>query len=341
MTQKGIDLISKLPPQTLKLQGRYTLKKGIVSNLTGITYDARYALIAVDPSKLQLEATRNFKPSIWLHVWNHRDQDSLKILENCSSKPPHRLKECERQTASPSTRNCEPVAVVTSFMQPDYSTMDPYPLIAFALRMPSRMAYLLDAAQPDQASHMVVNLLSAEQASISVKFQDRTCHPPTRLGIVGGVEQRGNDEFPARRLSVFKALHCTCHTCHTCREFAERPRWQFTVALPSTTIHELSNTTLFAGYGHIYFFLVDTQALLVESPTTEEALCYSSTLYETSKESYYSYPNLSPDSVPGIYFPGVAIFKDGLDHNRVGLSGASSRSSVLLPPTDRYLKKIS
>lgn len=59
---ESLGLISKLPPQTLKLQGRYMYRSGafhyVVSNLTGITYDARYALIAVDPSKLQLEVSQ-------------------------------------------------------------------------------------------------------------------------------------------------------------------------------------------------------------------------------------------------------------------------------------------
>ncbi|KIJ90702.1 hypothetical protein K443DRAFT_15010 [Laccaria amethystina LaAM-08-1] len=88
----------------------------------------------------------------------------------------------------------QPVAVVTSFMPPNSSStlypfhitmlssftsiaMDPYPLIAFALHMPSQMASSLDAAQPGQASHMVLNLLSAKQASISVKFSRPDLYP--------------------------------------------------------------------------------------------------------------------------------------------------------------------
>ena len=86
----------------------------------------------------------------------------------------------------------QPVAVVTPFMQPDSSSTShtlqctwrdlvhsdgPIPLFAFALRMPSRIASSLDAAQPDQASHMVVNLLSVEKASISVKFSRSDLYP--------------------------------------------------------------------------------------------------------------------------------------------------------------------
>jgi flavin reductase (DIM6/NTAB) family NADH-FMN oxidoreductase RutF len=69
--------------------------------------------------------------------------------------------------------------------------MDPYPLIAFALRMPSRMASSLDAAQPGQASHMVVNLLSAEQASISVKFSRPDWYPEPFSSIPYSLSEEG------------------------------------------------------------------------------------------------------------------------------------------------------
>jgi uncharacterized protein (TIGR02452 family) len=47
----------------------------------------------------------------------------------------------------------------------------------------------------------------------------------------------------------------------------------------------------------------------------EEALCYSSTLYPTLKESYYPWPNVGKKSVAGVYSPGVVVFKDDLDNN--------------------------
>ena len=65
------------------------------------------------------------------------------------------------------------------------------PLIAFALRMPSRIASSLDAAQPDQASHMVVNLLSAEQASISVKFSRPDLYPEPFSSIPYSLSEEG------------------------------------------------------------------------------------------------------------------------------------------------------
>jgi len=48
--------------------------------------------------------------------------------------------------------------------------------------------------------------------------------------------------------------------------------------------------------------------------TQEEALCYSSTLYETLKASYYPWPNVGPGSIAGVYSPGVVIFRHDLDH---------------------------
>ena len=91
----------------------------------------------------------------------------------------------------------QPVAVVTTFMRGGSNTtfhgatlssftsiaMDPYPLITFALRIPSRMALSLDAVasdslqDPSTPSHMVVNLLSAQQASIAIKFSRPDLHP--------------------------------------------------------------------------------------------------------------------------------------------------------------------
>ncbi|EAU90008.2 hypothetical protein CC1G_05924 [Coprinopsis cinerea okayama7 len=61
------------------------------------------------------------------------------------------------------------------------------------------------------------------------------------------------------------------------------------------------------------------------SKTQEEALCYSSTLYETLKESYYPWPNVGPGSVAGVFSPGVVIFKDDLDNGCGELPAADRR----------------
>ncbi|KAF8621867.1 hypothetical protein AX15_007427 [Amanita polypyramis BW_CC] len=95
----------------------------------------------------------------------------------------------------------QPVAVVTSFMPANQNqssssgalyhgatlssltsiSMDPYPLVAFALRIPSRMATSLKYSS--QPSHMVINLLSAEQSSVAEVFSrpDLHTHPFTTV----------------------------------------------------------------------------------------------------------------------------------------------------------------
>ncbi|THW19558.1 hypothetical protein D6D24_02788 [Aureobasidium pullulans] len=51
------------------------------------------------------------------------------------------------------------------------------------------------------------------------------------------------------------------------------------------------------------------------SATQEEALCYSSTLYQTLKPEYYPWANTGPFSVAGIFSPGVVVFKDTLENS--------------------------
>lgn len=50
------------------------------------------------------------------------------------------------------------------------------------------------------------------------------------------------------------------------------------------------------------------------SMTQEEALCYSSTLFQTLRPEWYPWPNTGEGSVAGIFSPSVAVFKDTLDN---------------------------
>ncbi|KAH8105984.1 hypothetical protein BXZ70DRAFT_1004276 [Cristinia sonorae] len=61
------------------------------------------------------------------------------------------------------------------------------------------------------------------------------------------------------------------------------------------------------------------------SSSTEEALCYSSTLYPTLQDRWYPWPNVGNGSVSGIFSPRVVIFKDDLDHNCVDLEPSERR----------------
>ncbi|KAJ6485549.1 flavin reductase like domain-containing protein [Mycena sanguinolenta] len=88
-----------------------------------------------------------------------------------------------RQTA-------QPVAVVTSILKRDPNVyhgatlssftslaMDPLPLVAFALRIPSRMAESLNPSSSNPSPAMVINILSAEQASVSATFSRPDLYP--------------------------------------------------------------------------------------------------------------------------------------------------------------------
>ncbi|KAG2747745.1 hypothetical protein P692DRAFT_20834798 [Suillus brevipes Sb2] len=59
--------------------------------------------------------------------------------------------------------------------------LDPHPLVAFSLRVPSRMALALNAhaakPQMQMTSHMVVNILSAAQPHIARLFSSPDLHP--------------------------------------------------------------------------------------------------------------------------------------------------------------------
>ncbi|KJA27936.1 hypothetical protein HYPSUDRAFT_129677 [Hypholoma sublateritium FD-334 SS-4] len=142
----------------------------------------------------------------------HSSRISRQDIDHIQSRElKHDLRLILRNTA-------QPVAVVTSFMpghaaagsssQRSSSTgqndakyhgatlssftsiaMDPYPLVAFALRVPSRMATTLSALAPSlppsahtksassHSSHMVINLLSASQASTAITFSRPDLYP--------------------------------------------------------------------------------------------------------------------------------------------------------------------
>ncbi|KAL0953643.1 hypothetical protein HGRIS_004847 [Hohenbuehelia grisea] len=55
--------------------------------------------------------------------------------------------------------------------------MEPFPLVTFALRVPSRMAAALKAASPDAPSHMAISLLAADQADAALIFSRPDLHP--------------------------------------------------------------------------------------------------------------------------------------------------------------------
>ena len=55
--------------------------------------------------------------------------------------------------------------------------LDPHPLVAFSLRMPSRMATSLQNSDYSKPSHMIINILSACQAATAIRFANARLHP--------------------------------------------------------------------------------------------------------------------------------------------------------------------
>jgi flavin reductase (DIM6/NTAB) family NADH-FMN oxidoreductase RutF len=101
--------------------------------------------------------------------------------------------------------------------------MDPYPLVAFALRIPSRMATTLSSlsspsslstfqpANSTPSAHMVINLLSASQAPEAVKFSRPDLYPApfaTKDAIKFSLTKEG---LPVLH-DVVGALSCTLVT---------------------------------------------------------------------------------------------------------------------------------
>ncbi len=131
---------------------------------------------------LSLKAVTRVFASLHRSIHTHR-----------SERIRHDLRSLLRETA-------QPVAVVTSLM-PGHHThdsendtnhlryhgatlssfssiaMDPHPLVAFSLRIPSRMATSLKDAHNDWPTHMVVNILSASQKDVAIQFSRPDLHP--------------------------------------------------------------------------------------------------------------------------------------------------------------------
>lgn len=142
------------------------------------------------------------------HVW--RITPSWNTFASYSTHGAHesatrqQLRELLRNTA-------QPVAVVTSLIQSKNDderryhgatlssfasvAMDPHPLISFALRIPSRMASALKSALLDGASHMVINILSSEQAAVAVKFSRPDLHPEPFNSVPYNLTQEGLPVF--------------------------------------------------------------------------------------------------------------------------------------------------
>ncbi|KAI0358256.1 hypothetical protein OH77DRAFT_1256558 [Trametes cingulata] len=107
----------------------------------------------------------------------------------------------------------QPVAVVTALMDPALSdktehpsrfhgatlssfssiSMEPHPLVAFSLRIPSRMATSLTSAHSSTSlfSHMVINILSEAQAPTAVRFSRPDLYPEPFVSLPHSLTKEG------------------------------------------------------------------------------------------------------------------------------------------------------
>ncbi|KAI9062700.1 hypothetical protein FKP32DRAFT_820040 [Trametes sanguinea] len=107
----------------------------------------------------------------------------------------------------------QPVAVVTALMDPTIPqasttssrfhgatlssfssiSMDPHPLVAFSLRIPSRMATSLTSAHSSSScpSHLVINILSERQADAAIRFSRPDLYPEPFTSIPHSLTEEG------------------------------------------------------------------------------------------------------------------------------------------------------
>ncbi|KDQ19138.1 hypothetical protein BOTBODRAFT_103312 [Botryobasidium botryosum FD-172 SS1] len=116
--------------------------------------------------------------------------DARRLLSSCSSSTQDAVRELLRTTA-------QPVTVITAASpSPDAAqfhgatlssftsvSMSPWPVIAFSIRTPSRMATALNHQSGSRDPHMVLNILSASQSHHAVRFSRPDLHPSPFAGI--------------------------------------------------------------------------------------------------------------------------------------------------------------
>ncbi|KAI0369755.1 hypothetical protein BV20DRAFT_996212 [Pilatotrama ljubarskyi] len=107
----------------------------------------------------------------------------------------------------------QPVAVVTALMDPSITqktehpsrfhgatlssfssiSMEPHPLVAFSLRIPSRMATSLTSAHSSASlsSHMVINILSETQAPTALRFSRPDLYPEPFVSLPHSLTEEG------------------------------------------------------------------------------------------------------------------------------------------------------
>jgi flavin reductase (DIM6/NTAB) family NADH-FMN oxidoreductase RutF len=121
----------------------------------------------------QTRGLKNIAPSFFTQNPSPRTQGDIRAILRKTAQPVTVL-----TAILPSSDSSKPPtyhgATLSSFTS---ISMHPLPLVAFAIRTPSRMASSLTALATPHIPHMVVNLLSASQSSAALQFSRPDIYP--------------------------------------------------------------------------------------------------------------------------------------------------------------------
>lgn len=140
---------------------------------------------------------------------------SLRPSPRCTMRVLHACRRVGRAYSTSSLKSdlralfrdtAQPVAIVTSHMPHSSAdtpfhgatlssfssiSFDPHPLVAFSLRIPSRMATSLSHPPHERPARMVVNILSSAQEGLATRFSRVDLHPRPFEGVQYSLTEEG------------------------------------------------------------------------------------------------------------------------------------------------------
>ncbi|KAI0761798.1 flavin reductase like domain-containing protein [Trametes elegans] len=146
-----------------------------------------------------LHAWRTCKPARRMTTGTSAVRDDLRALLRETAQPvavvtalmdPSTPPDAPPRPGAPPTASPFHGATLSSFSS---ISMDPHPLVAFSLRIPSRMATALTTAHAAGSlyTHMVINILSARQAETALRFSRVDLYPEPFAGLRHSLTEEG------------------------------------------------------------------------------------------------------------------------------------------------------